>query len=230
MVGRHRGAAAGLLRAPVRAGGPGPAGLRDRARDPGGPGRGHADRGRGVRRPGRSRLARVPRPDRPQRGDVRPARPRLRVLHLRHALLHEPGLPAGARRIGGAAARRAGHRRGAAGHGPAGPAPLAGRPARGRPGPRPGPALRGAVCRPLARRRGRIRSRLAAAGPGRAGARARGQHQPRPPGRRQPRRGRGLAVLDHRRAHRLALPGVRPAAHPAETGYRSGPASGTIPP
>ena len=46
----------------------------------------------GTRRPG---LARLPGADRAERGDVRPARARLRVLHLRHALLRQPGLRAG---------------------------------------------------------------------------------------------------------------------------------------
>ena len=41
-----------------------------------------------------------------QRGDVRPARARVRVLHLRHALLREPGLPAAGSGVGGAAAGR----------------------------------------------------------------------------------------------------------------------------
>ena len=50
-------------------------------------GRGPADRGRGVRRRRRPRLARLPRPDPAQRGDVRPARPPLRLLHLRDAPL-----------------------------------------------------------------------------------------------------------------------------------------------
>ena len=46
-----------------------------------------AHRGRGVRRRRRPRLARLPGPHRPQRGDVRPARPPLRLLHLRDAPL-----------------------------------------------------------------------------------------------------------------------------------------------
>ena len=46
-------------------------------------------RGRGLRRTARSGQPRLPRPDGPQRDDVRPARPPVRVLHLRHALLRQ---------------------------------------------------------------------------------------------------------------------------------------------
>ena len=58
----------------------------------------------GERRP---RLARLPGPDAAQRGDVRPARPRLRLLHLRHALVRQPRLRPGGRGVGGPAAGRA---------------------------------------------------------------------------------------------------------------------------
>ena len=51
-----------------------------------------AHRGRGVRRRRRPRLARLPGPDAAQRGDVRPGRPPLRLLHLRHARLRQRGL------------------------------------------------------------------------------------------------------------------------------------------
>ena len=44
-------------------------------------------RDRGLSRQRGSRLARLPRSDRAQRVDVRAARPRVRLLHLRHALL-----------------------------------------------------------------------------------------------------------------------------------------------
>ena len=68
-----------------------------------------------VRRGERSRLARLPRPDGAQRGDVRPARACLRVLHLRHALLREHSLPGQRQRVSGAAAGGPGHRGGGAG-------------------------------------------------------------------------------------------------------------------
>ena len=68
------------------------------------PGRGRAHRGGGVCRGQRSRLARLPREDGAERGDVRPARARLRVLHLRHALLRQPGLPGQRQRVRGPAA------------------------------------------------------------------------------------------------------------------------------
>ena len=47
---------------------------------------------RGADDPGQPR---VPRPDAAQRDDVRPARAPLRVLHLRHALVHERGVRPG---------------------------------------------------------------------------------------------------------------------------------------
>ena len=52
----------------------------------------------------------VPGDDRAQRGDVRPAGARLRLLHLRHALLRQRRLRAARRGRGGAAAGRPGHR------------------------------------------------------------------------------------------------------------------------
>ncbi len=61
-------------------------------RHPGRPDHPPPDRGRGLRRRERPRLARVSRSHRPQRGDVRCARPCVRLLHLRHVVLHEPGL------------------------------------------------------------------------------------------------------------------------------------------
>ena len=48
-----------------------------------------AHRGRGVRGRGRPRLARLPRPHAAHRGHVRPARPPLLLLHLRHALVRQ---------------------------------------------------------------------------------------------------------------------------------------------
>ena len=52
-------------------------------------GRGPADRGRGVRGRRRPGLARLPRSDAAHRGDVRPARAPVLLLHLRHALVRE---------------------------------------------------------------------------------------------------------------------------------------------
>src|SRR5882757_6949783 len=54
------------------------------------PDRTAADRGRGVRRPERPRLPRLSGPHRPQRRDVRAARARVRLLHLRHVVLPQP--------------------------------------------------------------------------------------------------------------------------------------------
>ena len=104
--------APGLLRPAFRAGRAGAARLPDREPDRGRPGRGRAHRGRGVCGGERSRLARIPREDGAERGDVRAARTRIRVLHLRHALLREPGLPGQRQRICGTAAGRPGHRGG----------------------------------------------------------------------------------------------------------------------
>ena len=86
------------------------AGLRAPPSDPGRRRRGAGDRDGGLRRNGGRRLARVPRPHRPHRRHVRPAGTRVRVLHLRHVLLREPGLPARGHRVGGAAAGRPGDR------------------------------------------------------------------------------------------------------------------------
>ena len=60
--------------------------------------RGAHRRGRGVQRCRRSRQPRVPGPDAAQRDDVRAARPPLRVLLLRHALVRERGVRPGTRR------------------------------------------------------------------------------------------------------------------------------------
>ena len=61
-------------------------------------------RGRGLPRRRRSGEPRVPRADRAQRHDVRPARPPVRVLHLRHALVRERRVRRRGRRHRGAAA------------------------------------------------------------------------------------------------------------------------------
>ncbi len=71
-----------------------------------------AHRGRGVRRCGRRRVARVPWPDAPHRGDVRSGRVLLRLLLLRHALVRQRGVRAGGGGRRGAAARRRGRRAG----------------------------------------------------------------------------------------------------------------------
>ena len=171
-----RAAAAGDLRPRRGRGGARPAGLRDRARDPRGPGRRGADRGGGLSRAGRPGLPCLPWPDPAQRGDVRPARARVRVLHLRHAFLRQPGVPAGRDRVRGAAPGRPGGRGCGPGHG----APDRSRPARARPGPRPRPALPGAGHHARAERCRRLRPGVAAAGtvarPG-AGRAARGTGQ-----------------------------------------------------
>ena len=54
--------------------------------------------------PGRPGFARLPWPDAADGGHVRAAGARLRLLQLRHALVHEPGLRAGRSGVGGAAA------------------------------------------------------------------------------------------------------------------------------
>ena len=59
----------------------------------------------------RRREPRVPGHDAAHRGDVRPARAPLRVLHLRHALVRQRGRDQGRRRRRGAAARRGARRR-----------------------------------------------------------------------------------------------------------------------
>ena len=77
------------------------------------PGRGQADRGGGVHRPSRPRLARLSRTDTADRGDVRAAGAPLRLLHLRHALVRQRRVRSGRGGVGGAAARRGGGRRSA---------------------------------------------------------------------------------------------------------------------
>ena len=127
----------------------------DRTRRPGGarPARLHAVRRRGDgpahggggvrrhrRRPG---VARAPRAHRAQRRHVRPGRLRVRLLHVRHALVHERRHRPRGDGVGGAAARRrgglrAGRRPGAATRHPPGR----------RPGARTGPAVRDPRHRP----------------------------------------------------------------------------------
>ena len=174
-------------------------------------------------------LARVPGPDSAERGDVRPARARLRVLHLRHALLREPGLPGRAGRLAkGASAvllragaivageelARARRTRETAPR-EAAPGERRSRPG---PGPRPGPALPGARHRPGARRRRCLRRRVAAAGQDRDGnVTSFGRNSHRTAGRGE-QRGRGpLAVLAGRGPDGVGVPGRR--ASPAQTGY-----------
>ena len=111
-------AATRVLRAAGAGGGAGPARLRDRARDGGRAGRGGAHRGRGVRGIGRPGLARLPGPHRAQCGHVRAARPCVRLLHLWHAFLRQPGLPAGRHGVRRAAPGRPGRRRDPAGRAP----------------------------------------------------------------------------------------------------------------
>ena len=132
------------------------------------------------------------RPDRPQRGHVRAAGPRLRVLHLRHALLREPGLPA--RRDGRGRAAAGGRRSstgGRAGLRPAFRGGQAGSRSRAA-GPRAGPAVPGAGHRPrVGRRATSATARLAAAHarPGPRVRRARGRHDQSPgPGSASARR------------------------------------------
>ena len=112
---------------------------------------------------------------------VRPAWSRLRVFHLRHAFLREPGLPGGRHGVGSAAPGGAG-RRGS----PAGLAPPGGgcstaaawrrhsrytatSPAGAGPGPGAGPALPGARHRAATRRGRRVRPGFPAPRPARAG-------------------------------------------------------------
>src|SRR5690242_20534738 len=218
-AGGRWAAPARVLRRVIPGGGAPAAGLCAGARDGRGPGRGDADRGRGVRRGRRSRVACLPRPDRPERGHVRRARACVRVLHLRHAFLREPGLPARGDSVRRAAEGRPGDRRRPAGH----RAPPGG-PQRERSGPGAGPALPGARDRPRAGRRRRVRPGLAAADPAgpRGGSRpARPGRQPWTPGRDQRRRRPPVAVLADRRPDRFGLPPVR-AAGQAESDFTPG--------
>ena len=147
---------AGVLRQARPGGGARPARLRALARERRRAGRRADRRGRGLRGGVRSGLARVPRPDGPQRGDVRAARSCLRLLHLRHALLREPRLPAGRGRLRGPAPGRPGDRGRRAGRRPAAGGARVAAPA--------GPAARLAR---LAVRRGRRREIDLARGPAR---------------------------------------------------------------
>ena len=81
--------------------------LRRRRRPGGRP----ADGGRGVRGRRRPRLARLPGPHRPHRGDVRAGRAPVLLLHLRHALVRERRVRPRRGRRRRAAARRRGRRR-----------------------------------------------------------------------------------------------------------------------
>ena len=81
------------------------------------------------------RLARLPRPTPRTAVMFGPPGRALRLLHLRHALVHEPRLRAGGRGLRGAAAGRRGGRGRGPGHAPAVRGTYA-----ARPGPRPGPA------------------------------------------------------------------------------------------
>ncbi|CAA9241289.1 MAG: DNA-3-methyladenine glycosylase II, partial [uncultured Acidimicrobiales bacterium] len=165
----------------------------------GGGGAVRAHRGdRGVPRRRRPRGPQLPSPVGPQRDDVRPARAPVRVLHLRDALVLQPGL----RRRG-----RTG-RRPRPGAGPprrcrpdAGAAP--GRSARTRPLQRSGEAVPGPRHPRRARRR-RPRPR----GPGGAHRRRRDRSSARPrrhdPGRDQPGGRRAVAVVRAWGSARLA--------------------------
>src|SRR5579859_1007900 len=212
------------------------AGLRAGAPDQRRAGRCGDHRGGGVPRRARSGVARVPREDGAERRDVRRARARLRVLHLRHALLREPGVPAGRRGGGGAAQGRPGDRGCGSGRGTADGArpggggrerhPCGGgkrHPGRGRerhPGggrtrsrPRPRAVVPSAGHRPDAKRRRCVRfPRFAAR------ARARGILRPacgvdqfRAARRRPARSRRGLAVLGGGRGGGVGVPAARAA-------------------
>src|SRR4029079_16981684 len=93
-----------ILRTTSAPGGTGPAGARRRTRLARRNGGRAAHRGRGLRGSARPRVARLPRPYAAQRGDVRPRWLRLRLLLLRHALVHEPGLRCRGRSLRRAAA------------------------------------------------------------------------------------------------------------------------------
>src|SRR3954470_8908660 len=169
--------------------------------------RGTAVGGRGLRRRPRPGITRLPRPDRAQRRHVRPGRSRLRLLHLRHALLHEPRdrpARAGVRRPAacGRGRRRDECRTGATA------AVL---------GPGPGAWTRsahsGARRRSRARRHRRDEQPVGAARPARVpgrrrvgalGAARRCQHRPRG----------ALALLDRRRPRRVDVPPARPQKAP----------------
>ena len=141
-------------------------------------------------------------PDPAQRGDVRPARPALRLLHLRHALVREPGLRAEGE--ASAVLLRAGRGR----RGPrAGRVPASGGAARPRLGPGPGPAHRrrsASTAATTARTLTDPRSARPCA-PGADAAPRRGAG--RPAGRRRGRRRRSpVAFLARRRADRVGVP------------------------
>jgi hypothetical protein len=199
------GAEAGVLRPAGPRGCPGTARLRAGARDRRGRGGGGAHRGRGVHGSRGPCFACIPGTDAAERGDVRAAGTRLRLLHVRHALLREPGVLAGGHRVRCVAPGWQ-HNRG----GEACPrAPRAERePDRApRAGAWSGTALPGPRHRPGARRRGRVRTGLTAAHPARPrrphvgyrGGSSRGGEQ----------RSRGaMAVLDSEGAERVRVPGV----------------------
>ena len=153
----------------------------------------------------RPRLARLPRADPAQRGDVRRRRPPLRLLHLRHALVRQHRLRAArARPPPSCCARvrswraRTSRRARRAGVGPAATGPGA------RPGSRP-PWPCGATTAPTCAPAGRSGSagrpsdrcppRAVRTGPASRGLRAGGDA-----------RGVPLAVLDRRRPERLGVP------------------------
>ena len=204
-------APASSSRAP-RCGWPPPAGLRAGAPDSRGPGRRAAHRGRGVRGERGPGLALLPGPHRPQRGDVRAARARLRVLHLRHALLRQPGLRAGGHGRRGAAAGGPDHRGGV----PRRRAP-AGRPPGGRacptgtwPAGPPGCARPSASTAPRTARTCATPPHRCGSAPGHARAPPLAPGQPRPAGRGEQRRRPALAFLADRRSHGLGLPACTP--------------------
>ena len=136
---------------------------------------------------GRPRLARLPRADRAQRGDVRAARPPLRLLHLRHALVL-PTSSAGRRGRASAVLLRAGEI--VDGLDVARVAPYDG-PGRPRPGPRAGPAVPGAR-RSARPERPRPHRRAAHPDPGRASPPRDVRTGPRV-GLRRPPTGRGAS-------------------------------------
>jgi hypothetical protein len=222
----------GVLRPAVSRTGAGPARLRPGTRHRRRRGRRPPDGGRSVRGGVGSRLARLPRRDPPYDRHVRPSRPRLRLLHVRHALLREHRLPTRGHSLCRPHPRRRDHQRRTRG-------PPASRSSAQRPGcepghpchrgPRPsawtGQTLRGPGDNTRPERRRPVRPRFPAAGaPGRQPKRAtRAASNLRgPEGGSKFRRRDQLALLAGRRPHGKRLP------RPPPTSQVKG-CSGTVP-